>query len=361
MDRIGQFGRREFIYGAGALAAAGGLLAACGDDDESSAPPPPDEMQTVSIELDFLPNLIDSWLWVGEAAGYFEAQGIILDRRIPGADLTLKPKLLGEGEFDMSFLDTPSLIFARANDIDLIAVGTLFAQYGAGLIFNADRGYTGPADMDGLVLANFNALDWKAFMRTFLADGGLSTDDVTIVDPAFNSVAAISEGLADAADGLFYGERVSLSLLEGATPGWISYTDHGVPDVPFYNLAVRADWAEDNEDLVKRFLVATGQSLKKYLTDPAAAEAAFVACCTEGATATGTLESTTAKYNAAIPFFLPPGAGDPADATYLELDDSNMQSVLDWSVDSGLAETVDSPSDYFVSDFLTSDATEPSI
>jgi len=360
MIRRGRIDRREFIYGAGAAFAAGGLLAACGDDD-SSAPAPPDEIQTVSIELDFIPNLIDSWLWVGESAGYFAAQGIELDRRIPGADLTLKPRLLGEGEFDLSFLDTPSLIFGRAQDIDIVAVGTLFAQYGAGVIFNADRGYTGPADMAGLTLANFNSLDWQAFMRTFLADGGLTTDDVTIVDPAFNSVAAISEGLADAADGLFYGERVTLSLLEGETPGWIPYTDHGVPDVPFYNLATRADWASENEDLLKRFLVATGQSIKKYLTDPAAAEAAFVACCTEGATATGTLESTTAKYNAAIPFFLPPGAGDPADADYLKLDESNMQSVLDWAEDSGLAETVFSPGDYFVSDFLTDEATNPSI
>ena len=108
-------------------------------------------------------------------------------------------------------------------------------------------------------------------------------------------------------------------------------------------------------------LFATGQSLKRYLTDPAAAEDAFIACCTEGATATGTLESTNAKYSAAIPFFLAPGAGDAASATYLELDESNMQNVLDWAQDSGLADTVFSPGDYFVSDFLTAEATNPTI
>jgi putative hydroxymethylpyrimidine transport system substrate-binding protein len=266
-------------------------------------------------------------------------------------------------------VDIPQLIFARGQGLALKGIATTHPIYAMGLIYLPDDlGMTidSAEDLRGRTVANFNSPDWQAFLRQLLKTGGLTDNDVTIVDPAFNSVAALTEGRADAADALFYGERVTLSLLEGQTVGWIDYKDYGVPDMPLFMTVASEPFIAENGDLLAGFNRATARSLRHYVDDAASEDRieAWTECCTTGAQATGTLESTTAKYAASRGHVYLAADADPDEHTWLLQDPANLQEVLDWAVEIGLVESPDDiePAEaYFTNDYIDEAAQHPEI
>lgn len=336
-----------------------------GEDGEEAATGDLDE---ITIMWDFAPNVLTAPFFLGMNEGYFEEEGIELAGQVPPTDLSAKTRLVDSGEVDVAIVDIPQLIFARSEGLDVKSIGTSHRYRADGLMYLPDEQGTlsGPEDVVGKTVANFNSPDFQAFLRQFLRSGGFTTDDVTIVDPAFNSVAALSEGQADVADAIFYGERVTLSLLEGETVGWLSYNDFGVPEMPFFMLVANESWIADNADLIPGFLRATAKSLRHYVDPAAEADRveAWRSCCTEGAQATGTLESTTAKYLASRGHVYMRAGEDPDEISWLVQSEEDFQAVLDWAVEIELVESADAvepAAEYFTNEFIDEATEHPEV
>jgi ABC-type nitrate/sulfonate/bicarbonate transport system substrate-binding protein len=375
-------GRRRFLQASG-MAALGGMLAACnsgGSKNPTTGPPAttgsattgasttggaststPAERATVRFINDFLPGLFNFWYFVGKDAGYWEEENLDIQFSSPPPALFGDPRLVTSGRADMMLSVIPSMIFARAAGLPIISVGSTFKQRADGVIFDPKKiEITGPKDLRGKKFGNFFVPDYQAEFRQFLKSGGMAESDVTIVNIGFSSPTAVQSGQVDAGAGIFYGERVTMTLLLGYSSGWLDYRDFGVPNFPFMELVVTEDYASKNGDVIKRFLRAAAKSIKKTLTDPVAPINAFKECCVSGPTATGTIESQTVKFETSRPYWFAEGA-TPDTADYLVNVGSEWSDVLAWSTDIGLADKVEPPENYFTNEFITPEAEHPTI
>jgi putative hydroxymethylpyrimidine transport system substrate-binding protein len=358
--------RRGFLHAAG-LTTLAGVAAACGSSGTGNTVATGagrasnKALVTVRLTNDFLPDLINAWYWVGKDSGYFTDEGIDLVMQNPPQTQIGDPRLVTTGQADVLMSYIPNMITARAAGLPIISVGVYMKQRADGLIWDPKHiTIKGPHDLAGKVYGNFASPDWQAEFRQFLKSAGMTTKDVQIVDPGFSTPTFIQAGKIDAGDGLDYGERVTLGFLSGKPAGFLNFNDFGVPVMPFGEFVVTEDYANKNAETIKGFLRATARSMKKYLTDTQASVAAFKECCISGPTATGTLESTTAKFSASLPYWFDKGA-DIKTAKYMLNDETQWKDVLAWAPGIGLATTVESATHYFTNQYITPQAQNPTL
>jgi putative hydroxymethylpyrimidine transport system substrate-binding protein len=355
--------RRGFFHVAG-LTTLAGVAVACGNSTSTPAASSSrgsGKLTTVRLTNDFLPDLINAWYWVGKDAGYYAAEGIDLVMQNPPEAQIGDPRLVTTGQTDVLMSYIPNMITARAAGLPIISVGVYMKQRADGIIWDPKHiTIKGPEDLRGKTYGNFASPDWQAEFRQFLKTAGMTTKDVQIVDPGFSTPAFIQAGKIDAGDGLDYGERVTLGFLSGRPAGFLNFNDFGVPVMPFGEFVVTEDYAAKNGETVKAFLRATARSMKKYLSDTQASVKAFKECCISGPTATGTLESTTAKFSASLPYWFDKGV-DFSSAKYLLNDEAQWKDVLAWAPGVGLATSVQPAKNYFTNQYITAQAQNPTL
>lgn len=357
---------RRRLLGVAAGGAAAALLAACGDDDGPSASSTTggastNSMTDVTVMLDFTPNPLDAWLWVGMAEGYYKEAGIKVKTRVPPATLSAIVQLVGNKQVQFGLSEVPTIMYGRSEGIPVISVAQTTGQRADGFMFLPDAEISGPEDLVGKRYGQFNAPSFKAELETTMQSVGKSTKDVRIVNNNFNSAPLVAQKKVDAADGLFNSERVTLmDLLDGEEPGFLRFAQYGVPAQPVSSLITNEEWAQSNDDLVRRFVEASMRSIKRYLTDEEARRKALAACCTKGPTASGDIKLQVAKFDAGKDFWLSPGQTlENADWGFQNL--TQLKKVLDWAVDTKIADEAQPVGNYFTNEYLTSAARNPSV
>ena len=101
-----------------------------------------------------------------------------------------------------------------------------------------------------------------------LETGGLTKEDVNMVDPGFGVVQLVVEGKVDTGHGLVYGEPAAVNAKrkeQGKPPVdfWL-YSDYGVPNFYFMMFVANENWIERNSATTCRFLRATKKGYAEF-------------------------------------------------------------------------------------------------
>ncbi len=248
---------RRLLILAAALAAL--LLAACGDE----------ELRPATLMLNWTPNNHHAGIYVAQANGWYEEEGIdltIIEPAAAGADAVVAS---GSAHFGIS--QAESLLPARLGGADVVAIAALLHYNDSSLMALADEGIARPKDLEGKTYGGYGGSLEKELIDTLVAcDGG---------DPSL--VEFVEVGNIDYLGGMdqdrfdfvwvFEGwDALRARELEGRALSSVLFFDHTncIPDWYTPILITSRDLIEDDPDLVRDFLKATTRGYEHAIDNP---------------------------------------------------------------------------------------------
>lgn len=227
------------------------LLGACG-----SAAKPADK---VTVQL--------SWFHGVEYAGFYAAidQGYYKDANIEVVLNAGGPEInpldeVGNGNAQFGIGSGDSLITARANGQDFVAVATIFKDNPLAITSLAKDNIQKPEDLIGKTVGAYSVDLTNFFDLPFLAllsRTGLERDSMNYaLIEDFNGANEIKAGNMDAMSGMFATDQQVMASQAGDELNFIYYKDYGY-DVYINAIFVNGDFKNNNPDLIRRFIQAT--------------------------------------------------------------------------------------------------------
>jgi ABC-type nitrate/sulfonate/bicarbonate transport system substrate-binding protein len=292
-----------------ALAAAllaGAVLAACGDDGSSSSS---DDsagggLQEVTLMLNWTPNAQHDGIYLAQAEGLYEEQGIDLEIIEPGEEGS--DVAVGTGAAELGISQAESLLPAREQGVPVVSIATLFPVNDSTLMALADDDIGSPADLEGLTYGGFGgALETELISRLVECDGGDPDAVETVEVGNVDYLAGLEQDRFDVV-WVFEGwDALRAREVEGADITTLPFRDYQDCIPNWYTPIVIAGEQIISEDpeMVTAFLTATAEGYLMAEEDPQAAADALLAAAPE---LDEELVRASADYHA--PLFRNPGS-----------------------------------------------------
>jgi len=211
--------------------------------------------ETVRLALDWTPNTNHTGIFVARALGYFAEEGLDIEILEPTETASIPLVAAGRAEFGVSMQEYVTM--ARAQDVPVVSIATLFRHNTSGFAVTTDRGVTGPADFEGLRYAGWGSDLESVMIRTVMEAVGADFDTVTMVNIGMlDFTTAVRRNLADFY-WIFYGWAGVHAELQGITFDYFPLRE--LADVLDYYTPVivtRERLIDERPDTVRRFVRA---------------------------------------------------------------------------------------------------------
>ena len=231
----------------------------------SSAPGGSVARTKLVVGLGYVPNVQFAQFYRAQQAGYYAEAGLDVEFQNK-IDPDLIP-LVGAGSVDIGIGDGTSVMPAVSNGIPIRYIATIYGQFPNILFAKASSGITTAADLKGRKIGTPGRYGsgWT-FLQALLDSGGLTVDDVQIVEyPDFTQLAAVRQGAVDAATG--FSNNEPLQLERAGTKTTVLHIDDAVP-LPGPGLIAGTSTLEAKHDAVTAFVAATLRAMKEIEDQP---------------------------------------------------------------------------------------------
>ncbi|GLS20195.1 nitrate ABC transporter substrate-binding protein [Labrys miyagiensis] len=283
------------------------------------------------------------WIpWIlGKQKGFYAAEGIDLDIVAPPT-VADTMKFLGTGAADVAFTTVMDIVFAKDQGAPVKAIGRYGRGNNWGIIGKEGTALT-VEGLKGKTVGIYNDAWTKAQLSLMLKSAKLTTDDVTMVAAADDTVPLLLQGKVDVITGITNAEGTEMVTAGKQTPSFMPAIEHGVPNTPIFMLAGNEAWLAKNPDLAKRFLKATQKSMEYAIAHPDEGPAAFAAAYSKAYDPV----FINQQWKDTIPQF------GKAGYDLLVLDDADWAALLAAVKDLGLVKETLPAAQYYTNDFIT--------
>ena len=230
----------------------------------------PAEVQRITVMGDWLPWASQGPVMAAQNEGHYEAEGFEVELISPPnpADPI---KLVARQKVEFSMTYPPDIIQARDSGIPVQSVAAILRSFPWGLVVQPDIG--SPADLKGKTVGASSTQTGRFFLETMIKSAGLEPDkDVKIISQGFGGVPLFQSGKIQGTTGLGYGELVTIQNARKEAgeppPGWLDFSDYGVPAFYFMVIAGNEHWMRANPGATCRFLRATAKGWEAFKADP---------------------------------------------------------------------------------------------
>jgi len=231
------------------------LLGGCGPSDSGPVTEDGQPLDVVRV-APWGPRLIDFIdLYVGEAQGFFEAEGIHVEQLVAeGAGDAIRNLIAGNA--DIAMADPFSGYFAVQRGADLSGFYCPYTENWMTMVVNSERGIASPADLAGKTIAVTSQASTSRYHVMFLlAANGLSEDEVRVAGVGRDFASVLLGGSVDAAStwrSLNWAMFRRQSAEEMGFEIWDYDQIPGPNDVYF----ARTEWLAAHKGLIARFVRA---------------------------------------------------------------------------------------------------------
>jgi NitT/TauT family transport system substrate-binding protein len=251
-----------------ALACAAGT-AGCGDDDDGGGG---GEGEPATLNVGVIPIADVAPLYLGMKKGFFEEEQLTIKPQLAEGGAAITPAVVS-GDFQIGFSNTISLLIAASQDlpIEIISQGVLAGkseeQAWADLLVLKDGPIKTPKDLEGKTIA-VNTLKniCEVTIKASLEKDGVAVDTLEFAEVPFPDMnAALEAGRVDAACVV---EPFVSQGKAGAARGIAPFYVRTAPDLTVATYFTSTQYAEENADVVDRFVSAMNRSLTYAQSHP---------------------------------------------------------------------------------------------
>lgn len=270
--------RRTFVGGASALAVSAALVACSGEQGgtEPSDANGPTDYTELTFCLDWAPNTNHTGIYVAQAEGYFDDEGLSVQIVQPVEDGAEAMVGTGQVELGVSFQDYVAGAIASGNT-GLAAVAAIIQHNTSGIISRAEDGITRPAAMEGHSYATWDLPVEKATLKQVVEkDGGDYSKIELVPNTVDDEVAALKANMFDSV-WVYEGWTVQNAVVQDYPVNYFSFIS--IDDVFDYYTPVivaNVEYAQQNPEVIKAFLRAVKKGYEFAIEKPE--EAAAILC-----------------------------------------------------------------------------------
>jgi NitT/TauT family transport system substrate-binding protein len=243
-----------------ALAFAAGA-AGCGDDDGGGG----GEGEPATLNVGVIPIADVAPLYLGMKKGFFEEEQLTIKPQLAEGGAAITPAVVS-GDFQIGFSNTVSLLIAASRDlpVQIISQGVLGGQSEdeawADLLVLKDGPIKEPKDLEGKTIA-VNTLKniCEVTIKASLEEEGVAVDKLSFAEVPFPDMNAALE--AGRVDGACVVEPFVSQGKAGKARGIDPFYVRTAPDLTVATYFTSTQYAEENADVVDRFVKAMNRSL----------------------------------------------------------------------------------------------------
>lgn len=206
--------------------------------------------------------------------GYFEDEGLDVSLE-DGTGSNPALVAVSSGNNDIVLAGTTALIQGIPTGLDVIAIGGLVQVSPDSIVSLASAPISKPEDLIGKTIAgNTNSASAKVF-EAFMRATGIDASQVTVLNvaPGGNAPAVLS-GAADGMTGWAFTDAVGLGTQAEIAPPML-LADYGIRSLGM-GFVTSTTYAEENPEVVKKFMAAVTRGYDEGFADPEAAIDALV-------------------------------------------------------------------------------------
>ena len=250
------------------------LVAGCGvasGSGESS-----DGLGRVTLTLDWYPNADHAGIYAAQAEGFFEEAGLEVEIQQPSdPTAVLQHVAAGQSEFGVSYEN--ELTNAAAREVPVRSIMAIMQEPLNSIIGLEEARITAPEDLAGKTVGYAGQSFGAAVLDTVLREAGEDPSSVEKINVGLDLRPALASGSVDAVVDAYWNiEAVELAQ-EGFETNVIRLPEVGVPNYNELVVATSGSYAEENPDLVRRFVGALVEGHRYALENPEAARDALLA------------------------------------------------------------------------------------
>ncbi len=252
------------------------LVALAGCGGASGSGESSDGLERVTLTLDWYPNADHAGIYAAQAEGFFEEAGLEVEIQQP-SDPTAVLQLVaaGQSEFGVSYEN--EVTNAAARDVPVRSVMAIMQEPLNSIISLEEAGITAPEDLAGKRVGYAGQSFGSAVLDTVLREAGEDPTSVEKINVGLDLRPALISDRVDAVVDAYWNiEAVELAQ-EGLETDVIRLPEVGVPNYNELVVATSGSYAEENPDLVRRFVGALVEGHRYALENPDAARDALLA------------------------------------------------------------------------------------
>ena len=275
--------RRNFIKGAGALAAAA-TLAGCGAykgksgdasasaGEGASAKSAPKSARKITFCLDYTPNTNHTGIYVAQAKGYFKDEGLTV-KVVQPADGTAEAMIgSGQAQMGVSYQDYIANALSSKNPVAIEAVAAIIQHNTSGIMSRKADGITSAKKMEGHTYATWSMPVEQATIKQVMESDGGDFDKLKMVPyEVDDEVAGLKANMFDCV-WVYEGWAVQNAKVQHYDVNYFSFVSMDKV-FDFYTpvIAANDDFAKKYPDVVKAFVRAAKRGYEYAIKHPKAA------------------------------------------------------------------------------------------
>lgn len=230
--------------------------------------------QKLRVTLDDLEGAENVGVVMAVEKGYFADVGLDVWAGSP-IEPSRSVQYVAKGIDDFGVTQQPQVLVGREKGADVIAVGSLVPRPTAAMIWLRDSQIGGLADLKGKTIGFPGIPFQKNFLRIVLARAGLTLEDVRVRNVRYDLVTALLAGEVDAIFGGSWNLEGAELEVRGKEPVIRRLRDLGIPSYEEAVVIAPADFADENPEVVRRFMSAVARGTAAAIADPEEASIAI--------------------------------------------------------------------------------------
>lgn len=260
--------------------------------------------ETLTLMLDWFPNVDHLPVYVARHRGLFEKEGLEV-RIISPSETSDALKLAAAGKMDLAVSYAPQTVIAAAGGLEVVAVGRLVGHPLTTLLFLKGKGIEAPSDLSGRPIGYTVPGLMDVMLDAFAAVNGIRNH--TPVNVGFAIVQSLTAGKVDAVMGPFKTYETVEMRHRGYEVGVFELEKHGIPDYDELIFVCSRKTLSGKNKQIRGFVRAVAAAMDLMRADP---EKAFQEYLKEVPEADPKTESEA--FRLTLPYFATDQVHDPA-------------------------------------------------
>ncbi len=245
------------------------VCTACQSGGQSTQGENGQNLTHVRFVLEWTPNTNHTGVYVAQALGYYEEQGLEVEILTPPDGGAAALVAAGSAEFGVAVQENIGTFLAADEPMPITAIASIIDHNTSGLISLKEKGIDDFSKLEGKNYATWNGATELAIIKQVMADAGSDFDKLVCVPaPSEDAVSMIQMSDIDVA-WVYEAWDVQAAELAGVDYNFIRFSDIS-PVLDYYTPVIIGNnqVLEENPELAKAFMAATAKGYEYCIQNP---------------------------------------------------------------------------------------------
>jgi len=233
-----------------------------------AAPATPQELQKVTVILDWVPNTNHTGMYVALEKGYYKEQGLDVEIIQPTEGGSADLIAAGQGQFGISYQEQVTTARTAETPLPIKAIAAIIQHNTSGFASPKEKNIVTPKDFEGKKYGGWGSPAEVAMLKGLMEKSGADFSKLEMIDIGAADFFSSVQGNVDFT-WIYYGWDGKAAELKNFPLNFIKMQDID-PNLDFYTPVIIAseDLLKNNPELAKKFLAATAKGYQDSISKP---------------------------------------------------------------------------------------------